>query len=599
MIAAGEVVQRPASVVKELVENSIDAGAGKISVILKDAGRTLIQIIDDGCGMSEADAVLCFERHATSKISEATDLENILTYGFRGEALASIAAVSEITLKTRKASSDTAIQVKIAPGAPVTSSETAAPAGTSFAIRNLFFNTPARRKFLKSDSVELRHCIEEFTRVAITHPDIEFRLVHNDKDVYVLKMAKSMKFRILDLLGSTMTGDLVDLEADTSSVRISGFVGRPEKARKSLGNQYFFVNGRFFRSPYMHKAVMKAYEEMIPDGVTPSYFIFLEIDPHSVDVNIHPAKTEVKFVDEALIYQTIFAAVRATLGRNSFGADLDFDRSGTVELPQIGAGYTSYRGGDISPSINFDSSYDPFGTEDSYGSTRRAESFDKYINGHEDCHPLFEDMPENEMKLPGMAEVPGTAVQKEKRLLIIESKYIAVAVNGGLLTVNILRAKERILYERYLEAFSKNEHSTQVALFPVQVQVGVQQVPLFEEHGKTLSLLGFDIRPFGNDTVVVNGLPEGYSCEEGKVERLVRDLILILSEDVNSLPELMQSSLASKFATLGAVNSEAPANPAQAQLLLDALFSCSNSEVTASGRRISSLISTSEIDKKF
>ena len=275
MIAAGEVVQRPASVVKELLENAVDAGASQVSVVVTDAGRTLIQVIDNGCGMSPVDAVLCFERHATSKIATAEDLEQILTYGFRGEALASIAAVSEVTLRTRRPQDETATEVRTSALGETKTATVAAPAGSNFAVRNLFYNTPARRKFLKSDNVELKHIIEEFTRVAITRPDIAFTLSHNGRDLFVLKKAKSLKFRILDLLGSNVVGDIVDLNAETSVVRISGFVGRPDTARKTLGNQYFFVNGRYFRSPYLHKAVMKAYEEMIPEGVTPAWFIFL------------------------------------------------------------------------------------------------------------------------------------------------------------------------------------------------------------------------------------------------------------------------------------------------------------------------------------
>ena len=280
MIAAGEVVQRPSSVVKELMENAVDAGANQISVIVTDAGRTLIQVIDNGCGMSPADAVLCFERHATSKITSAEDLNDIETYGFRGEALASIAAVAEVTLRTRREGDETATEVRIGQNGEVQTASVSAPVGSNFAVRNLFYNTPARRKFLKSDSVELKHIIEEFTRVAITRPQMGFTLKSGGRDIFLLKEAKSLKFRILDLLGSNVVGDVLDISAETSVLKLSGFVGRPDTARKTLGNQFFFVNGRYFRSAYLHKAVMKAYEGMIPDGVTPSSFIFLEVDPH-------------------------------------------------------------------------------------------------------------------------------------------------------------------------------------------------------------------------------------------------------------------------------------------------------------------------------
>ena len=337
MIAAGEVVQRPASVVKELVENAVDAGADQVTVVIQDAGRTLIQVIDNGCGMSPDQAVLCFERHATSKLATADDLSRIMTFGFRGEALASIAAVAEVTLKTRREEDEVGCQVDFADSQHIDTKEVAAPRGSNFSVRNLFYNVPARRKFLKSDNVEFKHIISEFTRVALTRPEIGFTLTHNGKDVYVLRPAKSLKFRIQDMMGANLVKELADIQAQTSVMDICGFVGRPESARKGLGNQYFFVNGRYFRSPYLHKAVMKAYENLIPDGVTPSYFIYLDIDPEGVDVNIHPTKTEIKFEDDSVIFQILYACVKEALGKNSFGDGIDFDREGMHEIPVFGS----------------------------------------------------------------------------------------------------------------------------------------------------------------------------------------------------------------------------------------------------------------------
>ena len=319
MIAAGEVVQRPASVVKELVENAVDAGADQVTVVIQDAGRTLIQVIDNGCGMSPDQAVLCFERHATSKLRSAEDLHNILTFGFRGEALASIAAVAEVTLKTRREEDEVGCQVDFADSQHLSTQEIAAPRGANFSVRNLFYNVPARRKFLKSDNVEFKHVVTEFIRVALTRPDIGFTLTHNGKDIYVLRPAKSLKFRIQDVLGGNVAKEIVDIKAETSVVGIYGFAGRPDMARKGLGNQYFFVNGRYFRSPYLHKAVMKAYENLIPEGVTPSYFVYLEIDPQSIDVNIHPTKTEIKFEDDSVVFQILYACIKESLGKNSAG----------------------------------------------------------------------------------------------------------------------------------------------------------------------------------------------------------------------------------------------------------------------------------------
>ena len=359
MIAAGEVVQRPSSVVKELLENAVDAGASHITVNITDAGRTLIQVIDDGCGMSPADAVLCFERHATSKISSAEDLEGILSYGFRGEALASIAAVSEVTLRTRRECDETGIQVRTGGSAETKTSSVAVPVGSNFSVRNLFINTPARRKFLKSDNVEFRHIVEEFTRVAVTRPDTAFTLTHNGREIFVLRKEKSLKYRITNLLGSGLADDVVDITAHSSIADISGFIGRPQTAKKTAGNQFFFVNGRFFRSGYLHKAVLNAYENLIPEGTSPSYLIFIETDPHGVDVNIHPTKTEVKFEDEQMLFQLLSASVRETLGRNSFRAGLNFETDKAVEIPQIGRFYDEYRPVEA-PGIEFDPDYDPF-----------------------------------------------------------------------------------------------------------------------------------------------------------------------------------------------------------------------------------------------
>ena len=589
MIAAGEVVQRPASVVKELMENAVDAGATQVTVVVTDAGRTLIQVIDDGCGMSPADAVLCFERHATSKIASAEDLEAILTYGFRGEALASIAAVAEVTLRTRRASDETATEVRTGPLGEVRTSSVAAPVGSNFAVRNLFFNTPARRKFLKSDNVEFKHILEEFTRVAITRPDVGFSISHNGREVFVLKKAKSLKFRILDLLGGTVAGDVLDLSAETSVVRVSGFIGRPDTARKTLGNQFFFVNGRFFRSSYLHKAVMKAYEEMIPDGVTPSYFIFLEADPHTVDVNIHPTKSEVKFENDAVIFQILYACVKETLGRSSFGAGIDFNTEGAVPLPQLGKSFEQYKGV-VMPAIEADPGFDPFGSlpdagspaSGSQGPSRGPAPYSNHVDRSEDYGRLFE-----EKTLP------------TGRILILQGKYILTPVASGVMIVHISRARERIIYEQTLRTLSRQGHVTQTALFPVQVQVGAPQRLLFEENAALLGSLGFDIAPFGNDTVVVNGVPEGYSCESGKVERLVGDLVYILSEDRDALPEVMQQRLAEKFATLGASHADPLTSPTEAQRLIDTLFASGNAELTPGGRRIVSIVALGDIDKRF
>ena len=602
MIAAGEVVQRPASVVKELMENSVDAGADQVTVVIQDAGRTLIQVIDNGCGMSPDQAVLCFERHATSKLQSAEDLHNILTFGFRGEALASIAAVAEVTLKTRREEDEVGCQVDFADSQQVSMAEVATPVGANFSVRNLFYNVPARRKFLKSDNVEFKHIVSEFTRVALTRPGVGFTLTHNGKDVFVLRPAKSLKFRIQDILGSNVAKDVVDIHAQTSVVEVTGYVGRPDAAKKGLGNQYFFVNGRYFRSPYLHKAVMKAYENLIPEGVTPTYFLYLEIDPQAIDVNIHPTKTEIKFEDDNVIFQTLFACIKQSLGKNSFGDSIDFDREGVPDIPAFGKNFGEFRPIDepqafTDPLFNpfdndgfpseapvFDNSFNSFpevpnATSDYAPSTYHTSS---YVEKRDDYGKLFEDK-----------------VAPSKSVLLIQGKYIVTTAQSGMMVININRAMERILYERFLGSLSKNEHVTQTALFPVTVQVGVENMCLFAEHSQMLASLGFDISPFGTDTIVVNGVPEGYSAEPGKVQTMIGDLLLILSEDYNALPEMIVTNLATKFARLGALSGEVLTNPAQAQRLIEQLFACENPEYTASGRRITSIMSIDELDKKF
>ena len=593
MIAAGEVVQRPASVVKELMENALDAGASAVSVIVADAGRTLIQVIDNGCGMSPDEAVLCFERHATSKISSADDLDAISTYGFRGEALASIAAVAEVTLKTRRACDEVATEVVFANSQLVSQEETSAPLGSSFAVRNIFYNVPARRKFLKSDNIEFKHIADEFVRVALTRPDVTFNLIHNGRDIYALKPAKSLKFRILDLLGSNVAGDVVDIASDTSMVRVSGFIGRPDSAKKTLGNQFFFVNGRYFRSPYMHKAVMKAYSEFMPEGLTPPYFIFLEVDPHSVDVNIHPTKAEVKFEDETVLFQVLYACVKETLGRNAFGASIDFDTEGAVSLPVLGRGFDEYRPA-AAPKMDLDPEYNPFDPPPVSG----GYDFSNYSPKPVEQHPQAPEYGHVE-KRQDYGKLFESTVLPTTQILNIQDRYIVTTSRSGLMVVNVRRAFERILYEKFLRALSQGSFVSQSSLFPEQVQVGVENRLIFDEHAEMLKSLGFDISPFGNDTIVVNGVPDGFSCEGGKVQDMVSDLILILSEDHSSLQETMYSSLAEKFAVLGSASAKMPSSPFEAQHLIDSLFACENAELTSRGRRILNIITVDELDKKF
>ncbi len=582
MIAAGEVVQRPASVVKELLENAVDAGADQITVVVLDAGRTLVQVIDNGCGMNPDDAVLCFERHATSKIATAEDLEAIGTFGFRGEALASIAAVADVTLRTRRAADEVGVEVEFSASQHLATRETSCPQGSSFAVRNLFYNVPARRKFLKSDNVELKHIIEEFTRVALTRPDIAFTLTHNKKDLFVLRKAQSLKFRIQDLMGTTVAGELVDVSAETSVMRMSGFVGRPDTARKTLGNQFFFVNGRYFRSAYLHKAVKKAYENLMPEDLNPSYFLYLEVDPHSIDVNIHPTKTEIKFEEDNVIFQIIYACIKETLGRSSFAASLDFEAAAD-EMPVIGKHFDEYRPVS-SPAAPVDPDYNPF-EPDAPREPRTgfaSADYSNFVDKRQDYGKLFE-----ESTLP------------THQLIVLQGRYIVTQGRSGLMTVHIRRAWERILFERFRTSLAASGHVSQAALFPVPVEVGPANVPLFEENAALLASMGFDIQPFGPGTVVVNGVPEGFSAEAGKVEVLVGDLLLILSDGHTSLQGVLENNLAEKFARAAAGGMREVTSPTEAGRLVDALMNTSNPEQTPSGKRILTFQSIVDIDKLF
>ena len=675
MIAAGEVVQRPSSVVKELVENAVDAGATQVTVILSDAGRTLIQGIDNGCGMTPDQAVLCFERHATSKIATADDLLDITTFGFRGEALASIAAVAEVTLKTRRAEDEVGCQVVYDDSKHVSTDEISTPAGSNFAVRNLFYNIPARRKFLKSDNVEMKHVVEEFVHVALTRSNIGFTLIHNGKNVYVLKPAKSLKFRIQDLLGSYVVSQVVDISADTSVVNVRGYVGRPDQAKKTLGNQYFFVNGRYFRSPYLHKAVMNAYENMLPQGATPAYFIYLEVDPHKLDVNISPTKTEVKFEDDSVIFQTLYACVKESLGRNSFGASIDFDTKDMAEIPAFSNDFDKFRPEVSMPDVSLDNEYNPFDNPDGghepsetgFGSpmpTGGNNRIPSGMTGSDDMQgwipsgmtggmsggslgaasggdmsmPAGLQMPAHKTSVDfpmpdytgasdpnfGMTEDIGnganyyeSAASKyvDKRddygklfedrmaampsLILIQKKYIATTVKSGMLLINIRRALERIMYERFLKALSGGEHVTQQALFPVQVPVGVENRLIFDEHSALLRSLGFDIAPFGNDTIVVNGMPEGFQVDQNSVEEAMAEVLIALSDNHTALPGMMESAMAEKFAKMAASEGKPIETVSAAKSLMDSLFACSNSEYTSNGRKIMTIMTIDDIEKRF
>jgi DNA mismatch repair protein MutL len=582
LIAAGEVVSRPASVVKELVENAVDAGAKSVVVSVLDAGKTLIQVIDDGCGMSPADAVLCFERHATSKIATAEDLQRIVTYGFRGEALASIAAVAEVTLRTRRPEDEIGTMVEISGTQPARTQPVAAPSGTHFAIRNLFYNVPARRKFLKSDNAELRAIIQEFLRIALIRPEVAFKLTSNGKEIHNLRPASTRKKRILDIYGMNLAKELVEVIVDTSLVRISGYVGNPEDARKSTGNQFFFVNGRYFRSPFFHKAVCKPYEKLLPDDYTPAYFLFLETEPERVDVNIHPAKTEVKFEDEGMIFEILVAAVREALGKNDFTPSIDFDMKGAPDIPVFsphdrhGADYRP-------PRIDYSPLFNPFDTPDI---------------------PDAPAAPTFPVEGPSVPPTPGYGRLFEEEstaalnsLIVLQRKYIVTPVKSGMMVIDIRRARQRIFYERYLEKMAERQPVRQQSLFPVTVQLSAEDCLTLLGQPDLLASLGFDIQDFGGNTVVVNALPEGYPTSEEEVRRCIDKLLAALRDDTSLEDQhhLMAASMAASAAACGAES----LNATEAQLLVDRLFACREPKLTPDGHRTLTLITLEELEKKL
>ncbi len=574
LIAAGEVVGRPASVVKELVENAVDAGASSVSISVLDAGKTLIQVIDDGCGMSPDDAVLCFERHATSKIDKAEDLQRILTYGFRGEALASIAAVAEVTLKTRRPEDEVGVQVEISDTKPAAATPVAAPSGSNFAVRNLFYNVPARRKFLKSDAAELRAIIQEFLRIALIRPEIAFRLTSNGKEIHNLRPAATRKKRILDIYGMNLAKELVEVNVDTSLVLISGYIGNPEDARKSTGNQFFFVNGRYFRSPFFHKAVCKPYEKLVPDEYTPAYFLYLETEPERVDVNIHPAKTEVKFEDEGMIFEILMAAVREALGKNDFTPSIDFDMKGAPDIPVFTS--SDHGGSDWHrpPKIDYSPLFNPFDETPAPEHTPVIEPSRTYGR-------LFEE------------ETASTV----NNLLVLRRRYIVTPVKSGMMVIDIRRARQRIYYERFLEKIAEHEPVRQQTLFPVTLQLGAEDYLTVLEQPDLVARLGYDIQDFGGNTVVVNALPEGFDTGEESVRLAVDDLVAALRDD--SSLEDQSHLLASRMAASAAASGFGALGPAQAQSLVDQLFACREPNLTPDGHRCMTILTFEELEKKL
>jgi DNA mismatch repair protein MutL len=586
-IAAGEVIQRPASVVKELMENAVDAGAGKINVIIKDSGKTLIQVIDDGYGMSETDARLSFERHATSKISSASDLFAINTKGFRGEALASVAAVSMVELKTRKKGTETGTRVVINGSRVEVQEPCSSPEGSSFSVKNLFYNIPARRKFLKSDMTEFRHIINEFQKVVITHPEIKFTLNHNESEIYNL-ISGNFRQRINAVFGKQINQDLITLETDTNLVSIRGFIGKPESARRTYGEQFFFVNRRFMKHPYFHKAVTEAYQNIIPADVIPTYFIFMEADPASIDINIHPTKTEIKFEDERAIWQILMASVREALGRFNIVPSIDFDNESFIEIPVR-------RSADPVPEppvIKVNPDYDPFDSEGySSNKTGLIEKFER--ENTVNWEKLYSALEKGE-------SVPDSALSRAETLrkfFQIKNKYIVCPVKSGLMLIDQKRAHERILYERFLECLSTNRSVSQSELFPVAVELNPADILILKEIEADLRILGFSIVFSEENKIIIEGRPSGSESSDPVImlKMLIEEFRKTQSDPLVNARE----KLASAMAAASAIPYGKTLTQNEMEDLFDSLFACPSPNYSPKGKSIVIIITLEDLDKKF
>jgi DNA mismatch repair protein MutL len=597
-IAAGEVIQRPASVVKELVENALDSGATEITIHVKDAGKTLIQVTDNGCGMSPTDARMAFERHATSKIKSANDLFCIRTMGFRGEALASIAAIADVELRTKRVEDEVGTYIHII-GSEVKKQEpTGCNSGTGFMIKNLFFNVPARRKFLKGNTTEIKHIIWEIQRIAIPNPNIKISLYHNNSPIYELPKSNYRK-RIVDVFGKAANQSLVQVNEETSLTKIFGFVGQPKFARKTLGEQFFFVNGRYFRHPYFHKAVQKAYERLLPPDTFPSYFLFFEIDAANIDINVHPTKTEIKFENERDIWQIIHAAVRESLGKHNVVPSIDFDQSGNIDIPTPLKSHEN-----ISfPDIKVNHSYNPFetGKSISTGSFGKSPSEKKNIENWEDLYngtqlklkPEKDYIPQNDEPLFSLPSVQFSG----KKTLQLKQKYILTPVKSGLMLIDQKRAHERILFEKFMEVMKSESVASQKLLFPQTIELNPADTAILKNIIPELLSLGFDIREFGKNTFIISGTPGvlDVPSPEMIVEKLLEEYKNSPVDARTKVKEQIAISL-SKASSLDYGND---LKQEEIDHLIDDLFACATPNFSPDGKKVLTIISTSDIEKSF
>jgi DNA mismatch repair protein MutL len=602
-IAAGEVVQRPASAVKELLENAIDSGADKIQLIVKEAGKALIQVIDNGCGMSFTDARMCFERHATSKIRKADDLFAIRTMGFRGEAMASIAAIAQVELKTRRHEDELGTEICIEASAITSQQPCATAAGTSVCIKNLFYNTPARRNFLKGNSIEMRHIIDEFQRVALAYPQVFFTLHHDGQEVFHLPQA-SLKQRIVHLFGNNYKEKLVPVKEDTSIIKLDGFVGKPEFARKTRGEQFFFVNNRFIRDNYLNHAVSSAFEELLQDDSFPLYVLFITIDPAKIDINVHPTKTEIKYQDEKAIYAIIRSAVKRSLGQYNITPTLDFNQETGFDqmishkpLDQI-----------VPPGINFNPDYNPFSNEVKtvsdtsvlrHSAERRKPDFvQNWDTLYEITQGKIAQQHEIEMKQREIAvDNQQIAKSSERQLFQIHNRFILSQIKSGFMLIDQQAAHERILYERFLVQLENHTGVSQQTLFPQSITLSTPDFELLKSLFNDVRALGFDIREFGKNTVIVEGVPAELTnaIESEMLEKLLEGF----KNNQSALKLSKHDNLARTLARNAAVKPGTRFSLEEMNQLIDQLFACQMPNVSLSSKPVIITYTLEELFQKF
>ncbi len=598
-IAAGEVVQRPASVVKELLENAIDAKATSITLLIKDAGKTLVQVTDNGSGMSTTDARLSFERHATSKIKSADDLFNLHTKGFRGEALASIAAIAHVELKTKTENSEIGTHLTIEGSKVISQEPSVVPKGTTISVKNLFYNIPARRNFLKSNPVETRHIIDEFHRVALAHPSVAFQMLHNGSDVFNLPSSNSRQ-RIVNIFGSKTNEKLVPVSEETEILKINGFVLKPEFGKKSRGEQFFFVNDRFIKSPYLHHAVSSAFEGLMKKEIHPGYFLFLEVDPHSIDINIHPTKTEIKFDDEHSIYAMLRATVKHSLGQFNIAPVLDFERDKGFDTP-----YEYSKKSPTAPSIDVDRDFNPFREKMKQGNINfpfkreQTSSWESLYVGLKDENTEVSGLDDIEFE---SEEVTGSLFENNESesgqiTFQIQNKYIVSPLKNGMMVVHQNLAHQRILYEELLKNMTVKEGVSQQLLFPLQLHFSKPDIEILEKVREQLENTGFAFSSLKDENVEINGIP--VMIMESHVVNLLQHLINDIKEEVPESGFSQNDMLAKSMAASMAIKTGVSLNKEEREHLINQLFACKEPTVSPFNRPIFTTMDVSDLDKKF